>query len=304
MRASRDACKGAEGKLEKLQQAHNDEVSKLRNDLNRKQALLVAAKVQTDELQSKLQGLEQDCEEAREAAAHRCQLTDARHIRSQKVGHALLNATIVLCRMLLRSTAYMRSGAKYSLAPVAMNTIHTHKHHERDAGSISICNMSLAAQGGKSSPTMADFLPDDVADLVGFSIHEVVDLMGKSSEDLTASVAGGSATVAHVARLLTVVHEVVHSVGRGAVSADLPPDVRIHLGEIIAVMQAESRKSESSLDSCIGSLPLLASACAQRSDARDVVHRMFSKMTPLGQVTDQLDQMLIRSLDFCVDDSE
>jgi len=54
----------------------------------------------------------------------------------------------------------------------------------------------------------------------------------------TALVSGGSATVAQLARSPKAVHETVDTFGYGTISADLPPDFRVHLAEITALMQS------------------------------------------------------------------
>lgn len=120
MRASRDASKQTEAKLEQLQQAHADEVSKLKAELHRKQTALIAAKTQAEHLQSDMTTLKKDHEQACDTASERCQLADAKHMCAQKAGHVLFDVTVALCRMLLRSTAHMRSGDRSFSVPAPL----------------------------------------------------------------------------------------------------------------------------------------------------------------------------------------
>lgn len=166
------------------------------------------------------------------------------------------------------------------------------------AGSISLYNMSLAARVGFDSPSTPELPPDDIADLVGLSVHEVVDLLGTSPQEVNAVIAGGSATVAHVRRLLTSIREIVHTHGQRKPFTGLPAMFEDNVGALTAVMQAEFRKSEASLHSCIAALPELARACTYNQNASALIQQTFLKMPSLRKLMDQVEDMLSQSLDF------
>eukprot|EP00892_Ulva_mutabilis_P011001 jgi/Ulvmu1/8273/UM041_0084.1 len=269
MRANRDVCKQKEAKIEHIQEAHGDEVSRLKSDVQRKHMLLIAAKEKAERLESDLHNLQQD---------H--QLADAIRICAQKVSHVLVYMTVALCRMLLRTTSYMHSG------------------------SVSLRAVSLPARAAPAaSPASATgLLPDDVAVLVGLSVHEVVDLLGTPSTDMTAVVAGGgSAAVAYVAELLTAIHEAVQFHEHGKDLSTLPDKIEGHVKALTAVMQEESRKSETSFDSCITALPALVRNCTHDPIASETVQGAFQHILPICKLSDRMDKLLMLSLDFYID---
>ena len=138
----------------------------------------------------------------------------------------------------------------------------------------------------------------DVASLVGLSTQEVSDLLGTSIQDVTSVVAGGNATVSHVAKVLGTVHDLLAATPGNptTTSSAFQHKLEGQLSALLAVLGAEAQKGESSLQGCIASLPTFVSACLQCSSPHDLVRDALAKAPRLQTLTDEFDGMLASAI--------
>ena len=153
-------------------------------------------------------------------------------------------------------------------------------------------------------PGSNELRPDDIAQLVGLSVNEVADLLSTPTQDATSVVAGGSAIVIHIAKLLTAAHGAVCQVGRSKNANSDPSPVEDHLSALIAVLETELKKSENALDSCIAAMPVLAQACVRNPEAPEVLQDRLQSAPNLYRLTDELDMVLMSSIQFQTDTAE
>lgn len=290
-----------ETQLTHVHQAHETAMRKLKSDLHRKQTLLTAAKVEADRLKSDLQTVMQDKEQAHVSTQGKCHAAKSQHADAKMISQVLVNSTVILCRLVLRTTTYMQSGSNSFIAIYQYRPLLLRLEPPETAGSKKLCNASLAAQVCFGMPGMTGMQPDDVAELVGLSATEISDLLGTTKHDVTSTLADSSGTVAHIASLLTAIHDVVCQVNQPNPPLSEPSGLQVHLTALVAVMEAEARKSEGSFDSWVAALPTLARACTQNPDAPSVLHDALINAPQLRNVTDQIDRMFMSSIEFYTD---
>lgn len=143
--------------------------------------------------------------------------------------------------------------------------------------------------------------PDDVAELVGLTATEVSDLLGKTKQNVMPSQVESSGTVAHIASHLTAMHEAVSQVCPPKSPLRESSGLQVHLTALIAVMEAQARKSESSVDCWVAAVPSLARACTENPDAPCMLQDALSNAPKLQNVADQIDHMFMSSIEFYTD---
>lgn len=114
MRESKDACKQLEAQLVQVHETNAIAEGKLKSDIQRRNTLLIAAKAESDRLKAELQSLKHHQQHSNTNTAGRCQLVNPEQAQTQSAAQALLDGTVALCRLLLRSLAYMRSGLSHT----------------------------------------------------------------------------------------------------------------------------------------------------------------------------------------------
>jgi hypothetical protein len=137
-----------------------------------------------------------------------------------------------------------------------------------------------------------------VASLVGLSTQEVSDLLGTSIQDVTSVVAGGNATVSHVAKVLGTVNVLLtDNAGNGMKQTSaFQHKLEAQLSALLAVLGAEAQKGESSLQGCISSLPSFVSTCLQCSSPQDLVQDALNRTPRLQALTEEFDGMLASAI--------
>jgi isopentenyl diphosphate isomerase/L-lactate dehydrogenase-like FMN-dependent dehydrogenase len=138
----------------------------------------------------------------------------------------------------------------------------------------------------------------DVASLVGLSTQEVSDLLGSSIQDVNSVVAGGTATVAHVAKVLGAVNDMLTVDAAQGLKPNSAFQHKLegHLSALLAVLGAEAQKGESSLQNCIASLPSFVSACLQCASPQKRVQDALAQTPRLQTLTEQFDGMLASAI--------
>lgn len=99
-----------EAQLSNAHQVHERAMGKLKSDLHRKQTLLTAAQEQAGRLRSDLQQVLQDNEREHVSTQGKCHAAKSQLAYAKKILQLLVNTTVDLCRLLLRTTNYMQSG--------------------------------------------------------------------------------------------------------------------------------------------------------------------------------------------------
>ena len=219
---------GRERELQSLQAAHEQAETKLKADIQKKNSLLSSCRADAEHLRAEIQSLKAEQNLAAEGHAQTAEALQEQALTCQKVAGCILRCLGTACRLTLRSSAAMRAGEppsqrsvsascfctpRFALAPALLCCDYAFSVPARclgdmhcTAGSMTMGNTTVYMRACTPSEQLH---AGDVASLVGLSTQEVSDLLGTSIQDVTSVVAGGSATVSHVAKVLGTVHDLL-----------------------------------------------------------------------------------------------
>jgi hypothetical protein len=167
---------------------------------------------------------------------------------------------------------------------------------KRFAGSLTINNLRTALHASSGQAREPEIQADRIAQMVGLSVYEVSDLLGSSNSALASVMAGGTASLAHVAKLLVVL---TTACGDKSTSARQPKGgsvagkrVESDVAALTAVLQAEAQKAERALESSIGSLPHLSAAILDTKGSTAILDGTLEHMACVHDVASKVDEKL------------
>lgn len=256
--------------LHALQTSHEQAESKLKSDVQKKQSLLNSARADGERMRAEIERLKAACTGVTEGHEQHTEELEEKALFCQQAAACILRCLVMSCRLTLRSSAAMRAGSM----TMGNTTVY-----------LRACAPADQLHAG------------DVASLVGLSTQEVSDLLGTSIQDVSSVVAGGAATVSHVAKVLNIVHDlVVANSGEGKQSGAWQHKLEAQLNALLAVLGAEAQKGERSLQSCIASLPTFVAACQQCNSPQELVQDALNKTPRLQKLTEEFDGMLASAI--------